>query len=100
MVADAHQPPNEPILFFLKVGRFDNSFALSAFDIEEDPCIIAAPSPRLCSAPIDLRLIKLCGGTRFGLEREVSFLLQPLVDAEGAKHGLRTMVRNDEGSAV
>ncbi len=76
----------------LVVFGFEYALWFSAFDVEEDSGVIAAPSPSVGSCPVHVCLCDGRSGWGGLVKCEIPVFDEPLVDAEGAFHAFGAVV--------
>ena len=100
MVLERFQLIDELLADSLVLGRRHCPGWLAAFDVQEQPAVVAAVTPRYRPGPVDLGLME--GNRPAGLlvEHQKVPVHEPLVEAEATHHGLPAVVGHDEHHGV
>ncbi len=85
---------------FLVVGGRNDPLWLTPFHVQEETPVVPAVAPGAGLRPVDVHLVDRRDSVRLVREGEVTLLLQPLVEADAAHHGLRTVVRHHQHCGV
>jgi len=83
-------------LFLQKIFRRDDSIRLATFNVEKDPGIIPAFTPRRGFVPVHRQFLKRRDLARVFLQHQQTLSNQPFIDAKPSIQALSAVVGNDE----